>query len=322
MDSSEFIPVVDFSTCSLNSPVSELDLWRGKRCEDVARSMVEAFQGIGFVYLLHHGISDDLLQEAFNLSRQFFHLPVEVKTKYLASPETHHQGYFGLGNEAFDPNAPGDMKETFDFTVSTLNAPIWPAEVDEFKDVVVRLFEECARLSHRILKTMAYGLDLKDLEYFTSCHNISTMDQPYSSCMRTLYYPPVTRESFKYGQTRLTEHTDFGSITLVFQDSAGGLQVRGSGPDWIDALPIEGSVLVNIGDLMQRWTGDRLVSTAHRIVVPDDRKSFVARQSLAFFVQPDPETEVRCTDGSDRYDPIKAGKYLRKRIEETAFLPY
>jgi len=321
MDTSGIIPVVDFSTCSIKGNVSEQD-FSCERYEDVARRMVEAFEGIGFVYLLNHGISDDLLQEAFYRSREFFHLPVEVKTKYLASVETQHQGYFGLGNEAFDPSVPGDMKETFDFTVSTLNAPIWPVEVDQFKNVFVRLFEECARLSHRILKMLAYGLDLDDVDFFNRCHNISNMDQPYSSCMRTLYYPPVTQESLKHGQKRLSEHTDFGSITLVFQDSAGGLQVRGPGVDWIDALPIEGSVLVNIADLMQRWTADRLVSTAHRIVVPEDRKCFVARQSLAFFVQPDPETEIRCIDGSDRYDPIKAGKYLKRRIEETVALPH
>src|SRR5688572_26520647 len=102
MESSETIPVVDFSSCSLINTVSEED-FSCERYEDTARRMVEAFEGIGFVYLLNHGISDDLLQEALHRSREFFHLPVEVKTKYLASTETQHQGYFGLGNEAFDP---------------------------------------------------------------------------------------------------------------------------------------------------------------------------------------------------------------------------
>jgi len=230
MDSSERIPVVDFSTCSLKGIVPELDICP-ERYEDVARRVVKAFKDIGFVYLLNHGISDDLIQKAFYRSREFFHLPMEVKVKYLVSSETDHQGYFGLGNEAFDRSAPGDLKETFDFTVSTLNAPIWPVEVDQFKDVFVRLFKECACLSRRILKMLAYGLDLDDLDLFVRCHPLSNMDQPYSSCMRTLYYPPGTRESLKRGQKRLSEHTDFGSMTLVFQDSTRELQVRGSGPN-------------------------------------------------------------------------------------------
>ena len=157
MDSSEIIPVIDFSTCSLKSTVSELDLSLEIYEEvHVARRVVEAFKDIGFVYLLNHGISDELLQEAFCRSREFFNLPVEVKNKYLASPETHHKGYFGLGNEAFDPSTPGDTKEFFDLTVSTLNGAIWPEEVDKFEDIFVKLFKECARLCHRILKMLTY----------------------------------------------------------------------------------------------------------------------------------------------------------------------
>ena len=321
MDSSGIFPVIDFSMCSKDSSVSELEL-SPKRCEEVSRHMVKAFSTIGFVYLLNHGIPTDLLQKAFSSSREFFLLPSEVKAKYMATSKLQFKGYIGFENESFDTSTPGDMKESFNFDM--VDAPIWPTEVDHhFKSTFVQLFQECAGLSRRILKVMAYGLGLDDPDFFARCHNVSNVDQPLSSVMRSLYYPALPPASFKPGQTRLGEHTDYGSISLVFQDALGGLQVRGPGQNWIDARPIEGSVVVNIADLMQRWTADRFVSTAHRIVVPDDSNySALARQSVVFFASPDPETEVRCIDGSDRYDPIKAGEYLKKRILETLVLPY
>ncbi|MBN3307812.1 YQK1 protein, partial [Amia calva] len=123
--------------------------------------------------------------------------------------------------------------------------------------------------------------------------------------LRTLYYPPVDRSSVKEGQIRCGEHSDYGSITLLFQSSEAGV--------YISAPPIPGTVLINIADLMQRWTCDRFVSAKHRVLLPaDDDKT--TRQSMPFFVHPDDDAIISCFDGSNKYPPINSLDYLNERF--------
>lgn len=133
--------------------------------------------------------------------------------------------------------------------------------------------------------------------------------------LRLLYYPAMTE--LKEGQVRLGEHSDYGTITLLFQDQIGGLEILQK-EGFVPARPIEGTILVNIGDLLQRWTNDKLVSTIHRVVVPhEELRRLTARQSMAFFVHPDNDVIIECLDGSGHYPPITSLEYLNQRLVAT-----
>ncbi|XP_016300274.1 probable 2-oxoglutarate-dependent dioxygenase At3g49630 [Sinocyclocheilus anshuiensis] len=121
--------------------------------------------------------------------------------------------------------------------------------------------------------------------------------------LRTLYYPPVNSTCVKENQLRCGEHSDYGSITLVFQSSEGGLQVLNRAGEFISAPSIPGTVLINIADLMQRWTSDVYVSAVHRVLLPPAGDSST-RQSLAFFDDEADEAIISCCDGSDKYPPV------------------
>ncbi|XP_066540577.1 uncharacterized protein [Hoplias malabaricus] len=131
-----------------------------------------------------------------------------------------------------------------------------------------------------------------------------------------LYYPPVESMNVKEDQLRCGEHSDYGSITLLFQSKEGGLQIRNRKKEFIDAPSIPGTVLVNIADLMQRWTSDVFVSAVHRVLLPPpgDKRT---RQSLAFFVQPEDDSIITCCDGSETYPPVKTLDYFVSRFNDT-----
>lgn len=118
------------------------------------------------------------------------------------------------------------------------------------------------------------------------------------------------------------EHSDYGSITLLFQDNLGGLEIQTTSGEWIAASSIADSILVNTGDLMQRWTNDVFRSTKHRVMIPNDEKVKFSRYSVAFFCHPNEDTEISClksckTDKSPIYSPITAGEYLLNRLQAT-----
>uniref|UniRef100_A0AAR2JCD7 Fe2OG dioxygenase domain-containing protein n=1 Tax=Pygocentrus nattereri TaxID=42514 RepID=A0AAR2JCD7_PYGNA len=143
-----------------------------------------------------------------------------------------------------------------------------------------------------------------------------TQGEGNCTSLRALYYPPVKRETVKEDQIRCGEHSDYGSITLLFQSHEGGLQVMNRKGEFISAPSIPGTVLVNIADLMQRWTSDVFVSAVHRVLLPPEG-DLRTRQSLTFFVQPDNDAKISCCDGSNKYPPVRSWDYLQSRFNDT-----
>lgn len=136
-----------------------------------------------------------------------------------------------------------------------------------------------------------------------------------SSTLRSLFYPDIDPNQAKPGQLRCGEHSDYGSITLLFQ-SCPGIQVRSVSGDFLEVPVVPGAVLVNIADLMQRWTSDIFVSAPHRVLLPPPGVSS-ERQSLAFFMHPDDHAVIGCCDGSDKYPPITSLQYLQQRFADS-----
>ncbi|XP_061780332.1 uncharacterized protein [Nerophis lumbriciformis] len=305
------IPVVDFSVCSLKvQDISRADL------EPLSRDLKTAFTEVGFVFLDNTGITQAEVEDVMDASRRFFLLPDHLKQPLSRKtfPNSPNHGWVSLETERLNPQKPGDLKEAFN--MSSLHRDIkWPSpEVAAgFRETQTAFFHRCKELSLRILKVMAHSLDL-DPDVFLSAHRLIGDDEN-STTLRSLYYPPVNRELAKEGQLRCGEHSDYGSITLLFQDSEG-LQVRQRSGEYTCAPCVPGAVLVNIADLMQRWTSDRFVSVLHKVLLPP-AGDCSTRQSLAFFVQPDDEAVITCIDGSNRYPPVKGGAYLTERFGDS-----
>lgn len=301
------IPVVDFGAYSLSKEdVTE------EQMHKLSQELKTAFTQVGFVYLKNTGITEEEVDRVMAVSKTFFLQADEAKrpfsrTNFAVSP---NHGWVSVETERLNPRRPGDLKEAFN--ISSFHPDIkWPPAIKGFQEIQTSFFHRCKELSLRVLRVMAHSLGL-DPEVFLSAHRfIGTGEN--GTTLRSLYYPPINHETVKEGQLRCGEHSDYGSITLLFQ-SSGGLQVRTRSGEFITPSKAPGAVLINIADLMQRWTSDEFVSVLHRVLLPPAGDSS-GRQSLAFFVQPDDEALITCCDGSNKYPPVTGGGYLNQRLK-------
>ncbi|XP_078694048.1 uncharacterized protein LOC144923418 isoform X1 [Branchiostoma floridae x Branchiostoma belcheri] len=307
------IPIIDFSPYSLLKGAVDED-----QLQPLASRLVQAFSTVGFVYLRNHGIPAALVSQAFDSSSRFFELPEEVKTKYtLPLEKAMSHGWLHLERERVTTKRPPGIKECYDVRPQVATEKMWPREeVPEFEQASLQLYDKCRQLSLRIIELMARGLNIQNVSHFLSLHDkIGTAAN--GTMMRILHYPPLP-ERVKPGQIRCAEHTDYGEITILFQDSVGGLEVQSCEGKYVPAPPIPNTVVVNIGDLMQRWTADKLASTMHRVLLPETEEGQKShRRSIAFFVHPNKDTLISSLDGSNKYPPIKAGDYLDERLTST-----
>ncbi|CAJ1055964.1 -oxoglutarate-dependent dioxygenase htyE-like [Xyrichtys novacula] len=306
------IPVSDFSAFSLDK--KDIDK---EQLNILSKEFKGAFTELGFLFLTNTGITYEEVKNVMDISRTFFLQPDKLKLPFTRGNFSHNpnHGWVALEIEKLDPRRPGDLKEAFNVL---LHPDIrWPSvkssDGESFQDVHTSFFLRCKELSLRVLRVMAHCLEL-DPEVFLGPHRNMGTDKN-STALRSLYYPPVNSEEAKEGQLRCGEHSDYGSITLLFQSSEG-LEVRSRSGEIIAAPCIPGAVLVNIADLMQRWTNEQFVSVRHRVLLPSAGDSRT-RQSMAFFVHPDDDSLITCCDGSDKYPPVTAGDYLIERFNDS-----
>ncbi|XP_078667283.1 uncharacterized protein LOC144909105 [Branchiostoma floridae x Branchiostoma belcheri] len=304
----EKLPVIDFSAYSLQNETKDDD-----ELQCLATQLVQAFSTEGFVYLRNHGIPNTLISKTFQAADKFFSLPEEVKKRFCKSQDC---SLYWVGHQAerLNPDRPTDVKEAMGVYRPRDNEKPWPnREVPELQQTFQDMYENCQRLSLRVLELMAMGLQVQDVPSFLAMHSLIGTRANITS-LTALHYPPVP-DHVSEGQLRCGEHTDFGTITLLFQDTVPGLEVLNRHGRYIRAPPIPNTVVVNIGDLMQRWTADRIVSNKHRVVLPDTEALWkVSRRSLAFFVNPNDDAVITCLDDSGKYEPVNAGEYVKGRI--------
>ncbi|XP_019750315.1 UPF0676 protein C1494.01-like [Hippocampus comes] len=302
------IPVVDFSVASLSvEDMSSADL------HQLSRELKVAFMEVGFVFLKNTGITQEEVDHVMDASRRFFLQPDQLKRLFVRKsfPINPYHGWVAMETERLHPEKPGDLKEAFNLT--SLHPDIkWPSSeaAPGFQETQMTFFHRCKELSLRILRVMALSLDV-DPDIFLNAHRLIGTEENYTT-LRSSYYPPVNSEQAKEGQLRCGEHSDWGSITLLFQN-AEGLQVRRRSREFICVPSVPGTVLVNIADMMQRWTSDHFVSVPHRVLLPPAGDCSSTRQSLAFFLHPDNEAVVSCIDGSDKYPPLRPSAYVKER---------
>ncbi|MBE9204972.1 isopenicillin N synthase family oxygenase [Nostoc sp. LEGE 06077] len=295
------IPIIDLATFIKSDIKSQ---------QVVAREIYDACHKIGFMYLQNSGISKDLIAQVFSHSKSLFNLPLAAKQKLAWKNELSNIGYVGIERERLDPNQPGDLKEAFNFSQAellTLESPVYEPDIFVF-------YQACTELANKILQALALALELPK-DFFSIRHN------QQNHTLRLLHYP-LFQTPPKLGQIRAGEHSDYGSITLLFQDDVGGLEVKTTAGEWMSAPTIPDTVIVNTGDLMQRWTNDVFCSTKHRVIIPHNHKLERSRYSIAFFCHPNDDTEITCLEtcqkeGKPIYPPILAGEYLLSRLQAT-----
>jgi isopenicillin N synthase-like dioxygenase len=292
----------------------------GKRIDAACRDR-------GFFYVTGHGVDPALVAATFAQSKRLFALPEEVKNRWHMSKSPVRRGYEGIGWQTLDPGTPEDLKESFYLGIDrgpddpfvqagtpNYGPNQWPdaALLPEFKAVTTAYFQALDGLARRLLGLIALGLDLPRDHFDQYVKNPMTI-------LRLLHYPPQPATAVD-NQMGCGAHTDWGGITLLMQDDAGGLQVRDVDDTWIEAQPVPGSFVVNLGDLMARWTNDRYRSTLHRVI---NAKSGRDRYSIPFFFDIDYHAEVRalpgCHDAANppRYPAISAGQHIIEMYEKT-----
>jgi isopenicillin N synthase-like dioxygenase len=260
-----------------------------------------------------------LIEQTFALSQQFFQQPPELK-HLLQDPAIPGRGY-DCQNQSFIPGTPPDLKESFNFGREpghgiTTRGNFWPQGIPGFRATSLAFFDACFTSASEILKAFAIALNMPE-DYFVTRHM-----QRNGSTVRLLHYPPVT-EPAQAGQVRAGAHSDWGSITLLFQDANGGLEVRNARGNWIPAPYLPETVLVNTGDMIERWTNHRFRSTLHRVSLPHGEATLRSRYSIACFFDPDLEAMIECLSSCQSsehpvlYPPISSGDYLRMKLQET-----
>lgn len=310
--SSKTLPVIDFSAYANDGAPSER--------QRVAQALRRACTHTGFFYLANHGISAAELDVAHDWGHVFFELPRETKAAC---------GYSPVGGKTPNPvrDEEADQKETFsptrallpgetDHPSRTMGRANWPDAVlmPGFKEFLEPHIVKRIRVAQRLCRALALSLDLPE-DYFDDAHRYPMGSVTYN------YYPSLDPAAVGRTQWGISPHTDYGSFSLLSQDDLGGLEVRDPSGEWIDVPPKRGMFVVNIADLMSRWTNGIYVSSLHR--ASNFNTSGRARISLPLFFNPHYETSIECLPTCRgpgrpaRYEPVRAGPYVRSLVDQS-----
>jgi isopenicillin N synthase-like dioxygenase len=291
----------------------------------VAMQLRQACLDKGFFYIRNHGIPDRLVEAVFAAAERFFALPAAEKAKLDKANSNANRGYEPLKGQVLEAGAPPDLKEGFYIGPEHgLDDPRvraqkfnhgpnqWPAQQPAFRAAMEDYFTAMLGLGERLMRGLALSLDLPEEHFTAFCTD------PMAT-LRLLHYPPQPANADP-GQKGAGAHTDFGGLTLLRQGDVGGLQVwdQSSG-GWLHADPVPGSFVVNLGDMIARWTNDRYRSTLHRVVNTSGRE----RYSIPFFYVGNYDHVVECIptclDAGERpkYPPTTVEAHLREMYRRT-----
>ena len=278
-----------------------------------------AYAEIGFVSIKNHGISKKTIDTLYDKIKEFFALPEEIKKKYELAETGGQRGYTSFGKEHAKDSNEGDLKEFWHFgqEVHSHEYPqnVHVSEIPDFLRTGLKAYKEFEMSGRNILKAIALYLDL-DEDYFEK-YVING-----NSILRPIHYPPI--ENTSTSAVRAGAHEDINLITLLIGASAEGLQVLTHKGEWIDVTAIEGHIIVNVGDMLQRLTNGVLRSTTHRVINPEGNKALTSRYSVPFFLHPISSMPLNCLDSCVKtqklFEDITAGEYLTERLREIGLM--
>jgi isopenicillin N synthase-like dioxygenase len=323
MDSNRSIPKISFQQRAGNSVNSQSAAIR-TACEET-----------GFFVITGHGISAGVMETCRDAAIQFFDRSIVEKKRVQQPTPGSPYGYSPMAKETLarsrGDDTPPDLKESFsigpptprpqpidpDEAIFVATPNRWPDAPANFRTAFEAYYRTMNNVANILMRRFAVALDLPE-EYF-----LPFIRQPISA-LRANHYPPLASVP-SAGQLRAGAHSDYGTLTILMQNSGNdGLEIQNRNGEWLPVTDEAPDLIVNIGDLMARWTNNRWVSSVHRVVVPNDAYSRQQRRlSLAYFHQPDWDAEIRCIPSClpDKeqpiYPPIRSGRYLMEKFHST-----
>ncbi|KAH9480673.1 2-oxoglutarate-Fe(II) type oxidoreductase hxnY [Psilocybe cubensis] len=315
------VPIIDLTDIRSNDIVKRRNL---------ANEIRDACIQVGFFYVKNHGIPDVVIHDALEMAKKFFDLPIDTKMEIENRKTPNFKGYSPLLSGNNDPYGAGDMQEGFEFGWEAFNndeadkdsdtdgvmhgANIWPSETDVpgFRARVMHYYHEAVKLGKMLFPLFAMALDLPDTFF-------DDKTQHSAALMKLLHYPPQTGpvDDRVIG---IGAHTDWECFTILWQEHGiQALQVLNSEKKWVDAPPIPGTLVINLGDQFARWTNDIFKSTVHRAI----NRSGVRRYSIPLFfgtdynVKLEPMPSCVSIDRPPKYEVITAGEYVKARLQAT-----
>lgn len=286
------------------------------------QALGEAYEKIGFVALKNHGLSKDLENRLYSSVQSFFQLPLEKKLEYEIEGLAGQRGYTSFGKEHAKGRSVGDLKEFWHFgQVVTDGDPIeseypknvWVTELPDFNDSGLETYRTLENTGKNMLRAIALFLGLEENYFDAKIHN-------GNSILRPIHYGPIIDEP--KSAVRAGEHEDINLITLLMGASADGLEILNKQNQWVAVTALPEQIVVNVGDMLQRLTNNRLKSTTHRVVNPPKEKWGDSRYSIPFFLHPRSDMRLDCLPSCIdenhpiAYEPITAGEYLDERLRE------
>ena len=292
---------------------------------EFADAIGAACQDNGFFYLTGHGISEDLQDKLFEQAKWLFALPEDEKRALDKTHSPANRGYEPMKNQTLESGAPPDLKEGFyighehgdDHPMVkagqfNFGQNQWPKNAETLQHIALQYLDETAELCEFLMSLLALSLDLPS-------HYFSDFCKDPLVTLRFLHYPQQPANPLP-NEKGCGAHTDFGGLTLLLQDDKGGLQVWGHDTQqWLDATPMPGSYVVNLGDMISRWTNDQYRSTLHRVI----NTSGAERYAIPLFFSGHPTHEVSCiptclaANQSPAYPTTTVEAHMREMYQKT-----
>jgi len=295
---------------------------------DFVKKLGEAYQNIGFVAIKNHGLDQALQDSLYQTIQDFFALDDATKARYEKPDLGFQRGYTGKGKEHAKGRNTGDLKEFYhvgqdlaqieeaDPIKKDYPANVWPEEVPAFKEISLKAFKKIEDAGKIMLRAIALHLDLPE-DYFDG------KVENGNSILRAIHYFPIENpDKVPEDAVRAAEHGDINLITLLMGASADGLQVLRKDGKWIPITALPDQLVVNVGDMLERLTNNKLKSTIHRVVNPPKEKMNSSRYSIPFFLHPRSEMDLTCLENCideenpKQFEESTAGEFLEERLKE------
>lgn len=287
----------------------------------------ESFRAFGFAMVCDHGIDQALIDRAWDLTRDFFALPLDTRMKYFMAGQGGARGYTPFRTEVAKGATEKDLKEFWHVgrdlpegspLAASMPPNLWPEEIEGFRETFTALYAAFDKAGAELLSAIAVDLGLNARWFDPAIED-------GNSVLRLLHYPPVGNEA--EGALRAGAHGDINLITLLLGAEEAGLELLGKNGRWLSVAPPEGALVVNIGDMLQRLTNNVLPSTTHRVRNPSGERAGHSRYSMPFFVHLRSDfrfvTLAQCIsdENPDRYpEVITADNYLQERLREIGLI--
>ena len=307
------IPSVDLADFLSDEPIKKAQF---------IKELGFAFENVGFVAVKNHGVPATLIDVLYRNVKDFFSLPLDLKVKYEIPELAGQRGYTSFGKEHAKGSVQPDLKEFFQYgqkpvgeikDIEEYPPNVSVKEIGEFDQNFKDVYKAFEKSGKYLLQAIADYLKLDQFYFDKFVYN-------GNSILRAIHYPPITSEP--ESAIRAEQHEDINLITLLVGASADGLQILTKQNEWLAVTSLPDQIVVNVGDMLQRFTNNKLKSTTHRVVNPAREFWHTSRFSIPFFLHPIANMKLSCLESCidelhpKLYPDITAGEYLNERLIE------